>query len=309
MYKLRCPRCGNVDKVEADASVRLKPAWLVHECGRCEHFGTAEDFLYSIEMAPEQPRTRSLFWLGMLMAIALSILFLCAVATALPPKDDTGRTEDGYGMDLPINPFEEGYPDPKKPDRIPQEFINPPDPPPPPKTTFFYGEELDAEEGVLYLIDLSGSMRRKRIESAKRETVKSIRGLQEGTRFNVHGWKSIGAALVMVSLWSDPRPADKGTKAEATAFIGGLHPSGGTPTGPAVQAALLMDNAGTVILLSDGRPAHPSIDVHLSMIVNACKAEPAKCHTFAIDSYGNFREFMRQVAMQTGGIHKDVSIP
>lgn len=191
----------------------------------------------------------------------------------------------------------------------------PPAPPAPPKPEegddprdepgpVFYGEEIDSENAtIIYVIDLSGSMRRSgRIDRAKRELEKSISGLSPNVRFNV-----IAYACGMKSWRPGMVPASNPNKQSAIGWFKELQPSGGTGTGPATSLALNEKECLAVVLLTDGAPNCGAGDTegHRSMIRNA-NSQFAGINVFGVDASGHYRDFCLQVAADSGGSYYDV---
>ncbi len=191
-------------------------------------------------------------------------------------------------------------------------------------TVTFYGQEVPtATNSIIYVIDLSGSMNGGRAEfigldgqtttgakldRAKTELIRSIQGLTTDMEFNL-----IAYDCDLLRWFPAKQRAEPGPKASAISWVGSLRPGGATGTGPAVAAALADKSNFTVVLLSDGAPncigsgwvddfGAPGgiVDGHLSMILSN-NTQGAKIHCFGIDAYGEFEQFMRDVASNTGG--------
>jgi hypothetical protein len=177
---------------------------------------------------------------------------------------------------------------------------DPRDEPPP----VFFGEEIESENGTLvYVLDVSGSMRSRRLPRAKVEAERSIRGLPPSIRFN-----AVSYSCTVTRLWPTLRPASDGAKVEAIRWVRLLQAGGGTGTGPACALALSDRQVEALALLTDGAPGCGEIDaeaVHRRMISSA-NAQHATINVFGIEASGQWREFCQDVAADSGGNYTDV---
>lgn len=168
----------------------------------------------------------------------------------------------------------------------------------------FFGEEIETEGGgLVYVLDVSGSMRREeRLQRAQRETVRSILGLPPSVRFNV-----VAYSCSLSRLWPSSRAATDSAQGEACKWVMALQASGGTGTGPAVALALSDRGAGAVALLTDGAPncGAPEAAGHRRMIRDA-NAQRAPVNVFGVDASGDYRRFCQLVAADSGGDYTDV---
>lgn len=209
-------------------------------------------------------------------------------------------TSQDPGLDLPVSP--ETFIEPAP-------WIDPPEDPRDEPAPIFYGEEIESENStIVYVIDISGSMRRDdRIGRAKQETIRSIQGLSPAIRFNVVAFSC------QVSNWRNGLyRADAGNKASACAWVNSLTASGGTATGPGVSYALADRQVMSVALLTDGAPGcgaygpgETRTDSHRKMI-NSNNLQRAVVNVFGIDAYGDYRSFCQSVASDSGGSYFDV---
>jgi hypothetical protein len=131
------------------------------------------------------------------------------------------------------------------------------------------------------------------------ECIKSIQALPKEFEFNVFAFDC------GLRRWSaSKQKADPGPKASAVSWVGHLSTGDATGTGPAVATALSDKANFTVVLLSDGAPNCPfygdEIRQTLNMIL-AADTQRAAIHCFGIACYGEFEQFMRDVASRTGG--------
>lgn len=196
----------------------------------------------------------------------------------------------------------------------PIEQLPPPPPPPPPN---LYGEDVPTGEGLVYVIDQSGSMRLRvgayedldgdtvhhgnRLDRAKVEFARSVSALDASYRFNVYAFDC------STSRWKKKaqRATDR-NKAAAISWVNGLRPMGATGTAPAVVKAFKDDRIDTVALLSDGGPnCGMFMSQHRDMIRNK-NARRVIVHTFGIRVSGPPEAFMRGVAQDNGGNYVSV---
>jgi hypothetical protein len=242
------------------------------------------------------------------MKVCLLILLLCS------------------GLDLPIQPpalHAETPPEvPPEKEDIPslttpgeQEGDDPRDTPPP----VIYGEEIDAgADTIVFVIDRSDSMRNgwgwvlglddrqfygSRMDKAKIELSKCIRGLASSFRFNLVSYNC------RADQWSEGmQPATGPNKDSALAWVRALEPMWGTMTGPATVLGLSFAPNTTVVLLTDGAPncGASGIPGHLAMILEA-NTQGAEITVFCISPVRErFRRFCRSVASLTGGSYIEV---
>lgn len=223
---------------------------------------------------------------------------------------------DGLQMDLPIGP-------PRPDIHIPKPNL--PEPPHYEEDDFdpqLFDEEVESEgDSIIYVLDISGSMRGgymsytgldgettsgSRLDRAKVELIRSLMSLTEDFKFNVIAYDCA------IQKWENrTRRATPRNKSRATAWIQALEPAGATGTGPATALALQDKHNFLVILLSDGAPncigdSWCDIEAHRTMIKNA-NTHGARIHTFGIDAYGSFEDFLRNVASDNGGCYYPVN--
>lgn len=209
-------------------------------------------------------------------------------------------TSQDPGLDLPVSP--ETFIEPAP-------WIDPPEDPKDEPAPIFYGEEIESENStIVYVIDISGSMKRDdRIGRAKQETIRSIQSLSPSIRFNVISFSC------EIRTWSNSlRNADTGNKASARAWIDSLRAGGGTGTAPGVCLALSDRQVMSVVLLTDGAPGcgpySPGEPRHIShrKSINSNNLQRAVINVFGIDAYGSYRSFCQSVASDSGGSYFDV---
>jgi hypothetical protein len=111
----------------------------------------------------------------------------------------------------------------------------------------YYGIPMYGSK-IVFVIDASGSMRGLRIEAAKRELIKAIYDLPDGTEFNVLAFSE------SVLPWQRQLTvASKDTKPAAMRFVELLGLSSQTHSYDALEAALTFD-AEAIFFLTDGQP-------------------------------------------------------
>jgi hypothetical protein len=148
--------------------------------------------------------------------------------------------------------------------------VRPPEPPPQglkpleglvAGTPSYYGMSIHARR-MVFVIDISGSMRGARITTAKRELMGAINALPEGAEFSMIAFNH------MVNVWQPYLVrATPANKQNALRFVVYLNPGGRTAAYDALEAALRLD-VEAIYFLTDGEPTDGKI-VDPSMIVAA----------------------------------------
>jgi hypothetical protein len=141
-----------------------------------------------------------------------------------------------------------------------------------------------------------------RLDLVKDRVIASIQGLPDTVRFNVIAFDC------NVFSWDPAMPAaDNQAKVDAEAWVAALVPLGGTGTGAAVSEALRERSNRTLLLASDGRAScgAPGTAGHLCEVLGENR-QGAKIHTFGIDTFGEYRQFLVDMADLTGGTYTDV---
>ncbi|MBL4847853.1 MAG: VWA domain-containing protein [Planctomycetes bacterium] len=203
------------------------------------------------------------------------------------------------------------------PAQVPEEDDDDDDPRDTPPPTI-YGEEIDTEsDTIYYVIDISYSMMTDRqsyttidqtigsgprIDRAKAELIKSVRGLSDNFSFNV-----IAYDCSTTSWQSAMQEATDGNKNSAIAWVTALRPRGATGTGPAAALALAEKDNMAVVLLTDGSPNCGASGTagHRAMIATA-NTQGASINVFGIAATGRYRAFCQAVAADSGGSYFDV---
>lgn len=165
---------------------------------------------------------------------------------------------------------------------------------------------------VTYLIDISGSMGSgtlnwtdrfgnpvtgTRLEFVQDRVIASFQALPDTARFNVFNF-----ACNRNSWMPQTEFATAANKVDAEAWVMGLAAWGGTGTGPAISAALQERENLTLLIITDGQPncgaSGTAGHVCLAMSGNT---QGATFHTFGIEAFGTFQQFLEDLAAATGG--------
>ncbi|MCZ6691499.1 MAG: IPT/TIG domain-containing protein [Planctomycetota bacterium] len=185
-------------------------------------------------------------------------------------------------------------------------------------TADFFGQSVAIpSDRVTYLIDASGTMAwtfgaytdrfgtpvtGTRLDLIKDRVISSIQGLPSTARFNVIAFDCATYAWSGVTL-----DANTANKTGAEAWVDALVPLGGTGTGPAVSLALEERENRTILIASDGQAScgPTGVEGHLCEAL-AANEQGAVIHTFAIDTFGEFQQFLHDLAALTGGTSTDI---
>lgn len=269
---------------------------------------------------------------GAILSAAM-VLLSTSIAVASPSRSANDPMSPSAipqtEFDVPVMPdFSRGAQDTTDPadDEAPTNedtSDDPRDTPPP----VFFGEEIDADDdSIVFVVDLSGSMTiasigpfedengtivtGNRLDRAKAELKRSLKGLPENFYFNVLFYDEC-----VVSCFSSKQEATEANKAQAYTWIDTMQPDGWTNTGLAVQTALTDKEIKSVVLLSDGSPNFldctmtyvGSFDDHANLISTA-NSQSAVINTFGIgvSSDPSARSFMQRVALENGGSYAEV---
>jgi hypothetical protein len=221
---------------------------------------------------------------------------------------------DGMVFDLPIG----GGPT-AAPDEDPAPPIEESDEPQ------FYDERIpDRTQSVIYVIDRSASMALptqpfidnegrvvqdgSRLDYVKSELKRSVASLPEQFTFNMIIY------CECVETWKPARvAATPRAKAEAMAWIERIEPWGWTNTGGATAKALSDRGNRAILLLSDGAPNFldcsqtfvADFETHRRVIKESNRQE-AIVHTFGIGLDPETRQFMAEVARDSGGTFREI---
>ncbi|MBI4016659.1 MAG: hypothetical protein HY363_03120 [Candidatus Aenigmarchaeota archaeon] len=224
------------------------------------------------------------------------------------------------GLDLPITPPPRRGADELYSASDEQEDVHEPETRP-----TFYNIALPAQESIFYVMDRSLSMdtnigpgidpegmlirRGTRFAQGIHEIKTSISSLPEGFLFNIliYNCETLPWKEHLVE-------ANEQNKREAYNWLGSrqVHPAGLTGTGPAISYAL-QENNRDIILLTDGAPncgVEPGTDIEMierhREMIRCNNRRNTRIHVFGIRTYGDFRDFCRYVASDSGGSYYDV---
>lgn len=205
-----------------------------------------------------------------------------------------------------------------------------------PKTVELFGREVACTR-IVFILDTSGSMTavddpnlelpkdpgtqgkdpkkpeggpdaRSRMERAKRELKKVIKGLPKAAKINIvtYGtfvriWKA-GAPPVLHQL-------EDATREDAMKFVDTLSADATTVTDEALAKAFEVEGARCFYLLSDGMPTRDGTtpiptEVILKLIADKNATKKVRIHTLGF--VGADRDFMKAVAAATGGEYSDI---
>lgn len=201
-----------------------------------------------------------------------------------------------------------------------------------PRTVELFGQEVACTR-VVFILDVSGSMTevddptielppetksrepkkgevdpRSRIERAKRELKKVLKGLPKTAKVNLIAFSTA------VRLWRSGNPPvlhqlDDATREDAMKFVDTFSAEGTTVTDEALARAFDVEGAHCFYLLSDGEPTKDGTnriptDTILNLIAERNASRHVRIHTLGFK--GADPEFMKAVASATGGEYSDI---
>lgn len=205
-----------------------------------------------------------------------------------------------------------------------------------PRTVDLFGREIACSR-VVFVLDVSASMKavddpnlevptdgktkgkaapgtadagpdpRSRIERAKRELVKVLKGLPKTTKVNLiayssdtHYWRE-GPPPVLHAL-TDP------VREEAIEWVEALKARGATATDDGLARAFDVEGARCIYLLSDGVPSRGRDRIPTKTILDLIhdRNSVRKLHVHTLGFVGADREFMQAVAKAGGGEYSDI---
>ncbi len=172
----------------------------------------------------------------------------------------------------------------------------------------FFGLQIESRR-VIFILDISGSMLESmygrmvgkrpasRIDIAKQEVVNAVKGLEEGTLFNIYSFSS------SVEAWKRDGSAvcNDATRKEALEWIDRLGASGATNLYDSVKLAFADKDVDTIFIMSDGEPTNGEvIDPHRIRedVAFWNKHRKVKIHSIAI---GGNLEVLEWLAKDAGG--------
>lgn len=223
------------------------------------------------------------------------------------------------GMDLPVAPVKFGDPpssEPPEPEPVEEDPLEDPRDSPAP---VFYGEEIETQgDTLIYVLDVSCSMawgvsqayetfdgqtaHGSKLDRAKAELEKSIRGLAPNFAFNI-----VAYSCNLLRWASSLQEASDPNKSAATAWARSLQATSSTATGPAVALALQDRTNFSVVLLTDGEPNCGADGCHgHRQMIAAANTHGATISVFGISASGGYRLFCQQVASDSGGTYMDI---
>ena len=175
----------------------------------------------------------------------------------------------------------------------------------------FFGIEANGHEFV-YILDMSGSMRGKRYETACEELIRSVDGLAESQKFYVLLFSS-GAEQMFYSRSKNPTPvlANGRNKASLATWLDEAYRGGSTDPRDALRIALRM-NPSAIFMLSDGEfrdPKHTKSSMFAGMsdafeIVAGSTTHPP-IHAIAFEDRSSC-ENMKRLSFLTDGQYRFV---
>jgi hypothetical protein len=172
-------------------------------------------------------------------------------------------------------------------------------------TTATYWDIPVRSERVVFVVDVSGSMRETigtgkvtRLDEAKRQLLRVLDLLPAKAKVNIVGFGTKATA------WSDKlQPLDKRRKKAAADFVQALTIQGATNVHDGVKLAFQDEEVDTVFLLTDGYPSAGEIVAPgrlAAAIANWNVGRGIRIHTVAIGGASNFLE---RLAKESGGEH------
>ncbi|MCZ6691498.1 MAG: hypothetical protein O7H41_18060 [Planctomycetota bacterium] len=169
---------------------------------------------------------------------------------------------------------------------------------------YVLNRSADMDDTVTFVTPQGTTVTGTRWDQIKYEMLSSFESLPETVDFNVVTFACNRDAFIALGVV----PATSTNKSAALAWINGHFPWGGAGTGPGVEDALIRDSGTLTFLLVDtGSPNCGATGyVGHTAIILAANVQRAAIHTFGIDVAGLDRDFLENIAMQTGGTYTDV---
>ncbi len=172
-------------------------------------------------------------------------------------------------------------------------------------TPSYYGLSIEARR-IVFVIDISGSMRGPRLEAAQRELMQAIEKLPEKTSFSIVSFSD------RATVWRKTlMPATPQTKQAAKVFVYMLRAGGRTAAYDALEAAFRFD-AESIYFLSDGEPNAgkiPRPDAILKAVGQTNHVRRISIYTIGIapgEAGGPLDSFMRTLAEDDFGAYRRV---
>jgi len=174
-----------------------------------------------------------------------------------------------------------------------------------PGTPSYYGLPIQARR-IVFVIDISGSMRGPRLEAARRELNATIDKLPDATSLNIVAFSD------RTVVWRKTlAPATPQTKQAAERFVYLLRAGGRTAAYDALDAAFRFDTEA-IYFLSDGAPnagTIPRPDAILTAVTQANRARRISIYTIGIapgEPGGPLDSFMKTLAEEDFGVYRRV---
>jgi HEAT repeat protein len=174
------------------------------------------------------------------------------------------------------------------------------------KAVEYYGIEIFSKQ-LCFVIDCSSSMLAKvndrekkrestRVELAKRELTKTLRGLKEGTAVNIISFNSSFHPMA-----KNVTPLSKASRARTIKYVEDLKTAQGTNIFDTLSAALVDKNVDTIFLLSDGQPTQGKYTDPATILREIRKINLVRNVTINTIAIGEELAFMKQLAQENGG--------
>ena len=172
-------------------------------------------------------------------------------------------------------------------------------------TPSYYGMSIEARR-IVFVIDISGSMRGARLEAAQRELMQAIGKLPPETSFSIVSFSD------RATVWRKTlMPATAATKQAAKTFVYLLRAGGRTAAYDALEAAFRFDTEA-IYFLSDGEPNAgkvPRPNAILKAVHQINRTRRVSIYTIGIapgNAGGPLDSFMRTLAEDDFGVYRRV---
>lgn len=168
----------------------------------------------------------------------------------------------------------------------------------------YYGSEVVSKR-ITFIVDFSGSMSAKvkttegestRLELAKAELIKVIKGLSKGAYFNLIFFGTSFKAWQKTIV-----KASNGVKSKAIQHTQTATGMGGTNIYDPLEKALQDPNVDTIYLLSDGSPGSGKFTIPEDILREIKKINATRRIVIHTISFGMNSPFMKRLAKQNGG--------
>lgn len=169
----------------------------------------------------------------------------------------------------------------------------------------YYGLTLYARR-IVFVLDMSGSMKGVRLEAAKSELIQAVSGLSEDVSFNIVIYSDHVASWQRSMVLANAK-----AKQGAIQFARGLLARGNTATYDALESAMRFD-AEAIYLLTDGRPTAGKIvaaDGIVAAVVRDNEVRRMSIYAIGIDTGkpgSEFDLFLKNLAEKNFGLYRRV---